>query len=496
MLEKRAAGILLHITSLPSPYGVGDMGPNAYRFADFLADSGQKYWQILPLTPTDPGCGNSPYSSPSAFAGNPLLISPDLLIEEKLLNKNEIVNFDTFSDKSVDFDRVIPAKTDLFFKAFAAFRPGESYQHFYEQNHIWLEDYARFAAFKNFFSNLPWYQWPEEIRDRHQSALRKLAQQLDAQIRFQMFLQYLFNNQWQKLKSYCNNKGILTIGDIPYYVSYDSCDVWTDPQLFKLNPDKSPQFVAGVPPDYFSKTGQLWGNPVYQWDLMREHGFSWWKYRMQHNFNLYDIVRIDHFRGFIAYWQVPATEKTAINGTWVQAPVWDIFNTFKYHFGSLPIIAEDLGFITDDVKKVIKEFGFPGMKILQFAFDESLPHNPYAPHNLVEYCTLYTGTHDNNTIKGWYVKLEKKDKQRICDYLGEHVNANNIHTVLMQIAWMSVAKLVIIPLQDIFGLDETAIMNRPGITFGNWGWRFTYDLLNSELRKNLATGMALYHRVE
>ncbi len=494
MLDKRAAGILLHITSLPSPYGIGDLGPNAYQFADFLSDSGQKYWQILPLTPTDPGSGNSPYSSPSAFAGNPLLISPDLLIEENLLNKKETAEYSDYPDDRVDYDKVAAAKLDLLQKAFKRFQPGKDYHQFYRQNSAWLDDYAKFAAFKVHFSGDPWHRWPVEIRDRH--AMQKLSQKLEPQIRFHIFLQYLFNNQWYRLKNYCNGKDIHFVGDIPYYVSYDSCDVWTNPHLFKLNPDKGPQVVAGVPPDYFSETGQLWGNPVYQWDLMRENGFSWWKFRLQHNFNLYNIVRIDHFRGFIAYWQVPANEETAINGSWIGAPVWDLFNTFKYHFGELPIIAEDLGVITDDVKKVIKEFGFPGMKILQFAFDQSLPHNPYAPHNHVEYCTLYTGTHDNNTIKGWYTKLAKQDKQRIRDYFGQHVSQKNIHHVLMQAAWMSIARVAIVPLQDILGLGQEAIMNRPGVPGGNWQWRFRMDQLTSEIRTDLGNKMALYNRSE
>jgi len=499
-MSDRGSGILLHITSLPSPYGIGDLGPGAYRFANFLAETRQSYWQVLPLNPTDPGTGNSPYTSSSAFAGNPLLISPDLLCKDGLLDESDLRNSPEFLPQRADFDGVIDFKDKLFRIAYRNFTTNSeefdsAYKQFCAINADWLDDYTFFKALKSHFQKQVWNKWPAQLRDRQPQALESWSEKLSEEIGYEKFLQFLFFRQWGYLKKYCNDRNIRIMGDLPYYVSYDSADVWMNPEIFKLNEKKQPSHVAGVPPDYFSATGQLWGNPVYRWDLMQQRKYVWWMRRMKHNFAHFDMVRIDHFRGFMAYWEVPATEKTAINGTWVKAPAEDFFTTLLRHFPDSTIIAEDLGVITPDVREIIQQFGFPGMRILLFAFDHSLPGNPYAPHNHVPNCLVYTGTHDNNTAKGWFLEeADEETTKRLFRYLGREFSENEVHWEFVRMAMMSVAKMVMLPMQDIIGLGSDAKMNRPGTANGNWIWRLEEKQITREIIDNLRQMTEIYGR--
>jgi len=489
-LKKRGSGILLHITSLPSPYGIGDMGPDAYRFVDFLAESGQSFWQILPLNQTNTAYGNSPYSSFSAFAGNHLLISPDRLVKTGFLNEDDIKNPPDFSIDRVMYDKITEYKEGLLDRAFENIKNElavhQEFQRFCTDNSNWLNDYGLFISIKENNKGTEWGEWPEDLRDRNKEALIEYRSKFSKNILKEKFLQFLFFNQWYSLKNYCDSKNIKIIGDIPIYVNYDSSDVWANPEIFSLDETRKPDNVAGVPPDYFSATGQLWGHPVYKWDVISKSGYKWWIERISHNLNLFHMFRLDHFRGFVGYWQVHSTEETAINGRWVPAPAEDFFDTLLKHVPSSSIIAEDLGIITDDVRDIIVKFGFPGMKVLLFAFGEDLPTNPYAPHNHIKNCVIYTGTHDNNTINGWYkTELNTEDRERISLYLGREVNEKNIHWELIRLAMMSVADLAIIPMQDILGLAENDRMNLPGSPNGNWEWRLREELLSHTLIKKL-----------
>lgn len=496
-MTERGGGILLHITSLPSPYGIGDLGPEAYRFADFLSGTKQRYWQILPLTPTITVFGNSPYSSPSAFAGNPLLISPEILVEWGFLSGSDIETAPSSPHERVDYEVVTRHKNKLFSLAYKNFVKEEEpskFGEFCRENSSWLEDYALFVVLKRQLKN-PWNTWPEDIRDRKPEVLRELKEKFKDRIKMEKFLQYLFFKQWFFIKNYCNSKDIQIIGDMPIYVSFDSVDVWANSEIFKLDEKKRPTLVAGVPPDYFSKTGQRWGNPVYRWDVLKESGYSWWIKRMEHNLKLFDVVRLDHFRGFVAFWEVPAEEKTAINGKWVEAPVEDFFNTLTRRFRRLPIIAEDLGYITPDVKEIMNRFGFPGMKLLIFAFGDDFPKGYYLPHNHVKNCVVYTGTHDNNTVKGWFHnEAGQEDKARLFKYLGREVKENEIHLVFMRMAMMSVADYCIIPMQDVLGLGEESRMNLPATSKGNWGWRLQPNQITADVAKGLREMTETYDR--
>ena len=498
-MRKRSCGVLLHITSLPSPYGVGDLGAWAYRFADFLAETKQGFWQILPLNPTDPALGNSPYYSPSAFANNTMLINPDLIVQNGLLEKNDIESIPSLLNERVDYRNATPYKKKLFYKTYERFKENRSNNYGYEkfclENSYWLEDYALFVVLKEHFHGQVWSEWPREIRDRKPESLQILKEQHQDRIGLEKFLQYVFYQQWTSFKKYCNNKGIQIIGDMPIYVCYDSADVWANPDLFKLNENKQPSFVAGVPPDYFSKTGQLWGNPVYQWKRLKETGYNWWIQRIKHNLNLFDMIRVDHFRGFVAYWEVASGEETAINGRWVEAPAEDFFTTLRKRFSHLPIIAEDLGIITDNVREIMRHFEFPGMKVLQFAFSGNISTNPYAPHNHVKDCIIYTGTHDNNTTKGWFERdATKEERENLFHYLGREVSVQNINWEFIKMAMLSVANLTIIPMQDILGLGEEARMNRPATTEGNWVWRLLPDQLTPALTQILREMTEIYGR--
>jgi len=499
-MRRRGSGILLHITSLPSQFGIGDCGPGAYEFVDFLSRAGQSYWQILPLTPTASISGHSPYASLSSYAGNPLLISPKRLQEMRLISESALETDPGFDEHRVDFRRVVEYKTGLLREAYEQYQRDpkpyqEEFHRFQESHKYWLDDFATFIAFKTHFDEQAWCDWPVKYRDRQPEAVNALQQELQSQIEYRKFVQFLFYRQWQALKNYCNSQGIQIIGDIPYYVSYDSADVWTNQEIFKLNEEKRPTHVGGVPPDYFSETGQLWGNPVYDWDTMQEQRYQWWIRRINHNFRFIDVVRIDHFRGFNAYWEVPADEETAVNGEWIEVPTDDFFRTVFKYAPHLSFIAEDLGVITPDVRETIRDFGFPGMRVLQFAFDDTLPRNEFAPHNHIENCVLYTGTHDNNTTRGWFEEeTDESSRELLFRYLGHEVDADRIHEEFIRMAMMSVANTVILPMQDILGLDSGSRMNLPGTADGNWKWRVTGEALNEDVAGSLRSTTALFGR--
>ena len=496
-MRKRGSGILLHISSLPSPYGIGDMGSWAYKFADFLSQTKQCFWQILPLNPIDPVYGNSPYHSTSAFAHNLLLISPELLVLDGVLFKDELESRPNFPQDHVDYHRVITYKQRLFHSAYEHFRKKSTrkYEQCYLENAHWLEDFALFIAMKEHFQGKVWSDWPQEVRDRHPEALHALRKQLNERIEMEKFLQCIFLQQWYALKEYCNQRGIQIFGDMPIYVEYNSTDVWMNPEMFKLNSAKRPTFIAGVPPDYFSETGQLWGNPIYRWDVLRENRYTWWMQRIKHNLKLFNIVRIDHFRGLVAYWEIPAGEKTATNGRWVEVPAEDFFSTLMEQFPDASIVAEDLGIITPEVREAMNLFGFPGMKVLLFAFGDDLATNPYLPHNHVENCVVYTGTHDNNTTKGWFENEAAPEvKKNLFRYIGRECSGDDIHWELIRLAMMSVAKMVMFPIQDILGLGGETRMNRPSTAEGNWRWRLLPDQLTPELGHKLREMTEIYGR--
>lgn len=501
MIKKRASGILLHITSLPSSYGIGDLGPSAYHFADFLQDAGQHYWQILPLNPVDAGNGYSPYSSLSAFAGNPLMISPDILCHEGYIDETDLQNKYYFRDSSVDFILVKSYKDYIFDVAFNNFKrhaTGDKvheYERFCNEHSEWLDDYAIFISLKNHLGEKSWKEWPEELRLRDPYALEVHRTELQASIEKEKFLQFIFFRQWFALKNYCRQRSISFIGDLPFYVSFDSADVWAHPYNFKLDENRNPVTVSGVPPDYFSETGQLWGTPIFDWDRLRKHDYDWWMTRMSHNLHMFDMMRLDHFRAFSAYWEVDVREETAINGSWVKGPGADFFNRLSERFPGLPLIAEDLGTIDDDVRDLIQRFNMPGMKVLLFAFGPEMAKNPYILHNHVRNCVVYTGTHDNNTIKGWYVnEASAEERRQISEYLQKDIDEKNVSEALLSMALMSVGTLVIFPFQDALGLGQESRMNVPSVGKGNWTWRFIPDQATPELAKKLFNQMKLYDR--
>jgi 4-alpha-glucanotransferase len=478
--EYRASGLLLHVTSLPSPYGVGDLGPSAFSWIDHLHDAGQRWWQALPLGPT--GYGNSPYQSLSSFAGNVLVISPAALISDGLLQASDCESH--FPANMVDYDAVIPFRQRLLEKAWTNFKVGEredlrpAYDEFCARHAHWMDDYALFAALKAKYHGAYYLQWPAEVVQRHPNALvdarRELATQID-QVRFAEFLVF---RQGDQLKNYAHAKGVSLIGDLPFFVSPDSSDVWANPELFLLDEQRRPRFIAGVPPDYFSATGQLWGNPVYNWDVLRSTGYRWCIDRFQALLAHVDLIRLDHFRGFAAAWHVPAGASTAQSGQWVQGPGAGFFQAVRTELGRLPFIAEDLGLITPDVQALRDQFEVPGTRVLQFAFDGHAD-NPYLPHNFVPNTVAYTGTHDNATTRQWYEELPDYQRQNLWSYikrsLGESAEAP---PTLMRLAWSSVAALTIAPLQDVLNLGSEARMNVPGRAGGNWSWRFSEDMLS------------------
>jgi 4-alpha-glucanotransferase len=495
----RSSGILLHPTSLATPCGIVDLGPEAYRFVDFLSEAGQTLWQILPLTPTDPKHNNSPYHSTSALAGNPLLISPELLVKEGLLTESDLADVPDQRGSRIDFEAAAAFKNRLFDIAFDRFQhkteDEASFERFCVRQDFWLDAYALFAALKERFAGQPWIEWPLEIRRRSRDDLLAVRQELALAVQREKFLQYVFFRQWMQLKDYCRQKEIKIFGDIPIYVHYDSVDVWCHPELFKLDENLKPYVVSGVPPDYFSRTGQLWGHPLYRWDTLRESGYQWWIQRLEHNLKLCDMVRIDHFRGLVAYWEVPAEDKTAVNGKWVTAPVDDFMHHLLRKFASLPIIAEDLGTISADVREVMQRYRLPGMRLLLFAFGDDFPDSAFLPHNHVKNCLVYTGTHDNNTVRGWFeTEATPENKANLADYLGRPVSADSIHWELIRLAMMSVADTTVLPMQDILGLGAEARMNTPSKLKNNWHWRLAEKLVDAKLAVRLREMTRIYGR--
>jgi 4-alpha-glucanotransferase len=479
--EYRASGLLLHVTSLPSPYGIGDLGPTAFSWINRLHDAGQSWWQALPLGPT--GYGNSPYQSLSSFAGNGLVISPDCLISDGLLKASDCEN--CFASEVVDYESVIPFKHRLFEKAWTTFKAGgrndlrPAYKEFCYQQASWLEDYALFRALKARYKGAYYLDWPAELVQRKPDALSKARRELADDVDQVRFAQFLLFRQGDQLREYGHAKGVGLIGDLPFFVSPDSSDVWANPELFLLDEERRPRFVAGVPPDYFSAQGQLWGNPVYNWDALRSTGYRWCIDRLRALLAHVDVIRLDHFRGFVAAWHVPAGAATAQSGQWVPGPGASFFQAVQRELGRLPFIAEDLGLITPDVAALRNEFRVPGTRVLQFAFDGHAD-NPYLPHNFVPNTVVYTGTHDNATSREWYDELPDHQRQNFWNYMkrppGEAAEAA---PSLMQLAWSSVAALAIAPLQDLLNLGKEARMNVPGRANGNWRWRCTENMLST-----------------
>lgn len=491
----RKSGILLHPTSLPGRWGIGDLGASAYTFVDFLAATGQQLWQVMPLGPT--GYGDSPYQGFSAFAGNPLLISFDQLLGAGLLAPEELAGAPQFPDQHVDFGPVIGWKLAVLRGSFERFKHNgtpdqrERFAAFRTEQRIWLADYALFAALKATHNGAAWNSWDAPIARREPHALGEQGSRLSHETEFHAYMQWLFFEQWRALKGYANQRGIAIIGDIPIFVAFDSADVWANREIFELDEAGNPTVVAGVPPDYFSATGQLWGNPLYRWDALEQKGYHWWIERIRTTLTLVDIARIDHFRGFAAYWEVPASEKTAINGRWVNGPGTALFEAVRAALGSLPIIAEDLGVITPDVEQLRDELGFPGMKVLQFAFGGD-PADQYLPHNYPPRCVVYTGTHDNDTTAGWWATLPPLERQNVQLYLGR--DGSDISWDFIRLALASVAELAIVPMQDVLALGSEGRMNTPGRAAGNWGWRYTEGQLTTELADRLATLTRIYGR--
>ncbi len=497
MEYKRSAGILLHPTSLPGKFGIGDLGENAYRFIDFLKNAGEKLWQIFPLGPT--GYGDSPYQSFSAFAGNPLLISPDLLMERGLLTKSDLEEIPEFEPHNIDFGKVIIYKTKLLKKAFEnykviGFKDKTKYEEFCSENSFWLDDYSLFMASKEFHGGVHWTEWDKTIAFREEGKLTEWKKKLSDLIEYQKFVQFLFFEEWSAIRKYAADNGITIIGDMPIFIAYDSADVWANMDLFTVDSMGKLESVAGVPPDYFSPTGQLWGNPLYRWDKMKSDNFAWWKSRFKKLFELVDIVRIDHFRGFEAFWEIPGGAPNAIEGRWVKAPGDELFSEIKKSFGDLPILAEDLGVITDEVRALRDKYGFPGMKILQFAFGKNGDKN-FLPHNYPRNCVVYTGSHDNDTTKGFFDKAMKDDIE-LFEWTQDYLNYYGAEMVypLIKEAYKSVANYVIIPMQDILNLGSQARMNFPGKLGGNWSWRFSWDQVDQTLTSKLRYLAEIYQR--
>ncbi len=498
-MKQRGSGILLPVTSLFSGYGIGDLGPSACRFVDFLSDAEQSYWQILPLNPTSQDYDNSPYHSISAFAFNTNLISPDSLVQDRFLKASDIPAMPEFPRGRVDYPAVIPFKEQILSLAFDRFQKDKTglagYNEFCRNNAWWLEDFALFISLHRHYKGNCWNTWPEEIKYRKPAALDTMRQRLKTMIDKEKFLQYIFFQQWKRLKTYSQKKGICLIGDIPIYVNYDSADVWTHPSLFRLDDQLRPLVIAGVPPDYFSKTGQLWKNPLFCWEEHEKDGFSWWIKRVEHNLSLFDYSRIDHFRGLVAYWEVGAGEINAINGRWVPAPGEKLLTLMKKQFIDLPLIAEDLGIITPDVSLLINRFSLPGMRVLLFAFTDDPSTSPHAPHNLIRNCILYTGTHDNATSRGWLESdATPEERLNLVRYIGRDIPPEQLPAELIRLAMMSVADTVIIPMQDILSLGDTARMNRPGTDTGNWRWQMEKGQTDPVVTRELAGMTRIFGR--
>ncbi len=482
----RASGILMPIFSLPSRYGIGSFSKSAYQFVDMLKKAGQKYWQILPLCPTS--YGDSPYQSFSTYAGNPYFIDLDQLIEEKLLTRKECQACDFGDDpQDIDYGKLYENRFKLLRKAYERANVGEDqeFEAYRRENAWWLDDYALFMAVKDQFDGVAWNEWAEDIRLRWSNAMDYYRRELYYEIEFYSYLQFVFMKQWKKLKNYANINGIEIIGDIPIYVAFDSADAWANPELFQFDAENLPTAVAGCPPDGFSADGQLWGNPLYRWDYHRETGFDWWIRRIAYCSELYDVVRIDHFRGFDEYYSIPYGDTTARNGHWEKGPGVALFEAAKNRLGELNIIAEDLGYITDSVKKLVADSGFPGMKVLEFAFD-SREKSDYLPYTYEKNSVVYTGTHDNETIAGWYAGLDKSDLKMCTDYMNiDRIPGKEYHWDFIRLAMLSVSDLCVIPIQDYLGLDNRARINHPSTLGTNWRWRLAKGQLSASLLKEI-----------
>ena len=482
----RASGILMPVFSLPSRYGIGSFSKSAYQFVDMLKKAGQKYWQILPLCPTS--YGDSPYQSFSTYAGNPYFIDLDQLIEEKLLTRKECQACDFGDDpQDIDYGKLYENRFKLLRKAYERANVGEDqeFEAYRRENAWWLDDYALFMAVKDRFDGVAWNEWAEDIRLRWSNAMDYYRRELYYEIEFYSYLQFVFMKQWKKLKNYANINGIEIIGDIPIYVAFDSADAWANPELFQFDAENLPTAVAGCPPDGFSADGQLWGNPLYRWDYHRETGFDWWIRRIAYCSELYDVVRIDHFRGFDEYYSIPYGDTTARNGHWEKGPGIALFEAAKNRLGELNIIAEDLGYITDSVKKLVVDSGFPGMKVLEFAFD-SREKSDYLPYTYEKNSVVYTGTHDNETIAGWYAGLDKSDLKMCTDYMNiDRIPGKEYHWDFIRLAMLSVSDLCVIPIQDYLGLDNRARINHPSTLGTNWRWRLAKGQLSASLLKEI-----------
>ncbi len=497
MNYKRSAGILLHPTSLPGKFGIGDLGINAYKFIDFMKESGQKLWQVFPLGPT--GYGDSPYQSFSAFAGNPMLISPEELKKEGYLNEADLSDLPEFEPHNIEFGKVIEFKTALLKKAFSnsvatGIVDKDNYDKFCYENAEWLDDYALFMAGKEYHEGVLWTEWTASLAFREKDKLDMWRSKLEELISYQKFIQFQFYKQWNALRKYANENGISIIGDMPIFIAYDSADLWANKEQFTVDNKGKLETVAGVPPDYFSPTGQLWGNPLYRWDEMKKDNFAWWKKRFKKLMELVDIIRIDHFRGFEAFWEIPGDAPNAVKGKWVKAPGDELFTEIKNTFGDLPILAEDLGVITDEVRELRDKFGFPGMKILQFAFGPNGDKN-FLPHNYSRNSVVYTGTHDNDTTKSFFDIASEEDIE-LFEWTQDYLNYYGAEIVfpLIKEAYKSVANFVIIPMQDILNLGNQARMNFPGKLGGNWAWRFSWDQIYEGLSKKYFYITKLYER--
>lgn len=488
----RKSGILMAVSSIPSKYGIGTFSKEAYEFVDFLEKAGQRLWQLLPLGPT--GYGDSPYQSFSTFAGNPYYIDLEEFIEEGWLTRQDCKESDFTEGAYVDYEKIFFTKFKLLKKAFlnSNMKNNASYQSFVEENKAWLADYALYMAMKDSFGGISWIEWEKDCKLRKEETLQKYREELKEEIAFYQFQQYYFAKQWRALKKYANDKGIEIIGDIPIYVALDSADAWANPALFQMDEEGIPTAVSGCPPDAFSATGQLWGNPLYNWDYMKQEGYTWWIERIRYCLTLYDVIRIDHFRGFDEYYAIPYGHETAECGHWEKGPGYELFQVLKDKLGECKVIAEDLGFLTPSVIELVQKTGYPGMKILQFAFD-SREASDYCPHNYVKNSVVYTGTHDNDTTKHWYESLNDSDKQFASEYL-DGANGENICKKMIRCALSSVSDTAVIPVQDYLELGEEARMNVPSTLGNNWKWRLRTGQLTDELAEEMRRLTKLYGR--
>jgi 4-alpha-glucanotransferase len=499
----RASGVLLHPTSLPGRHGIGDLGPQAHAFVNFLAETGQRWWQMLPLGPT--GYGNSPYQSHSSFAGNSLLINLDDLVNRGWLAPESCLVDELLSEDKVDFDAVGVLKEGVLRLAHEGWKEhGDDprFQDFVAANRAWLDDFVLYQSLKDVHGGLPWYQWEPELIARDPAALAAWRERLKDGISYHSFVQYAFEAQWQALRAACREHGVMLMGDVPIFVAHDSADVWARPELFYLDEHGQPLVVAGVPPDYFSETGQLWGNPLYKWDVHAADDYSWWVSRLSALLSRVDVVRIDHFRGFEAYWEIPAGSRTAASGRWVPGPGRPFFEALRRRLGSLPLVAEDLGLITPGVEALRDEFGLPGMRVLQFGFGPDQGADKDLPHRYLPHCIVYTGTHDNDTTKGWFTSTdvattqspEMIEAERAFGLRYLQTDGKEFHWDMIRLAFSSVADTAIVPLQDILGLDSSARMNTPGTAEGNWRWRFRNGQIEPHTRDRLGQLTAIFSR--